>query len=81
MNKNKSSAVAIFIGLLLIVVFAVGLTASKNPGAFTRPHYYDYTVEFLVNLCRSIWLPAGIVGIPLFAISLIRSLIRESKNK
>ena len=34
MKGRNSSAVAIFIGLLLIVIFAVGLITEKNPAAF-----------------------------------------------
>ena len=36
MKGRKSGAVSIFIGLLLIVVFVVGLICEKNPGAFQR---------------------------------------------
>ena len=81
MSKNKSGAVSIFIGLLLIAVFIVGLVAMNNPAAFTRKNYYDQTLDFVVNLCRSIWLPAGIIGIPLFLVSLVRCLYLESKEK
>ena len=81
MSKNKSGAVSIFIGLLLIAVFIVGLVAMNNPAAFTRKNYYDHTLDFVVNLCRSIWLPAGIIGIPLLLISLLISLRRERRNR
>lgn len=81
MNGRTSGAVTIFIGLLLIVVFAVGLAVEKNPAALTRPYRYDFALEQFGTFCSSVWLPAGIIGIPLFLISLIVSLIRERKNK
>ena len=34
-----------FIGLLLIVVFAVGLAVDGNPSALKRPYRYDYALE------------------------------------
>ena len=81
MKGRNSSAVAIFIGLLLIVIFAVGLICDKNPDAFQRKYHYDLSVEQFCAFCRDWWLPAGIVGFPLFLISLILSLVRESKEK
>ena len=81
MKGRNSSAVAIFIGLLLIVVFAVGLAVENNPRALTRPHYYDLALEQFGSFCSRIWLPAGIIGIPLFLVSLIVSLVREKKEK
>ncbi len=81
MNKSrKSDAIFIFIGLLLIVFFAVGLTAERHPGAFVSRYRYDYALEFFTGFCRTIWLPAGIIGFPLFLISLIVSIWRESKG-
>jgi hypothetical protein len=81
MRKNKSGAIGIFLGLLLTAAFTVGLIAVRDPAAFIRKDSYDYTLEFAVNLCKSIWLPAGVIGIPLFLVSLIRSLYLESKEK
>ena len=81
MKGRKSGAVSIFIGLLLIVVFVVGLICEKNPGAFQRKYRYDYTLEQFCAFCRGWWLPAGILGIPTFLISLLISLRRESKEK
>jgi hypothetical protein len=81
MKSRKSGAVAIFIGALLIVIFAVGLTASRNPGAFHRANHYDFALEQFVSFCAQIWIPAGIIGIPLFLISLILSLVREGRGK
>ena len=80
MKKNKSGAVFIFIGLLLIIIFAVGLICEKNPSAFLRKYQYDYALEHFCSFCVNWWLPAGIVGFPVFLISLILSLIRESKK-
>ena len=81
MKGRKSGAVWIFIGLLLIVVFAVGLICEKNPSAFLRRYQYDYALERFCSFCVDWWLPAGIIGFPMFLISLIISLVRESKEK
>ena len=81
MNGRNSGAVTIFIGLLLIVVFAVGLAVEKNPSVLTRSYRYDLALEQFGTFCSSVWLPAGIIGIPLFLISLIVSLIRERKDR
>jgi len=81
MKKKKSGAVCIFLGALLIAVFAVGLVARRDPGVFFRPYRYDFSLEQFVFFCREWWLPAGIIGIPLFLISLIVSLIRERKEE
>ena len=80
MKGRKSAAVWIFIGLLLIVVFAVGLICEKNPSAFLRKYQYDYALEHFCSFCVDWWLPAGIIGFPMFLISLIISLVRESKE-
>ena len=78
MKGRRSSAVLIFVGALLIVVFAVGLIGSRNPDTF-RPRYrYNYTLEQFLWVCDQLWIPAGIIGFPLFLISLTVSLIRES---
>ena len=81
MKARKSGAVAIFIGVLLIVVFAVGLIVQKNPSALMTKYRYDFALEQFCVFCANWWLPAGIIGIPLFLISLITSLVRESKEK
>ena len=80
MRGNKSGAVAIFIGVLLIVVFAVGLICEKNPSAFVRKYQYDFALEQFCAFCRDWWLPAGIIGFPLFLISMLLSLVLESKG-
>jgi len=80
MKEGKSGAVAIFIGVLLIVVFAVGLICEKNPSAFVRKYQYDFALEQFCAFCRDWWLPAGIIGFPLFLVSMLLSLIRESKR-
>ena len=80
MNEKKSGAVSIFIGLLLIVIFGVGLAVDNNPMALIRPHSYDFALEQFGTFCASVWLPAGIIGIPLFLFAFIRSLIKERKH-
>ncbi|MBR6165343.1 MAG: hypothetical protein IKQ45_05395 [Clostridia bacterium] len=80
MKARKSSAVAIFIGALLIIIFAVGLACSKNPDIFRQKYRYDYSLEQFCAFCVNFWLPAGIIGFPTFLISLIISLIREKKD-
>lgn len=80
MKGKKSGAAGIFIGALLIVVFAVGLIASRDPGAFLQSRRYDYAMESFVAFCVNCWLPAGIIGIPLFLVSLLLSLARENRE-
>ena len=81
MKGRKSSAILIFVGLLLITVFVVGLICEKNPGAFQRKYRYDFALEQFCDFCRNWWLPAGIIGIPTFLVSLLIALRRESKEK
>ncbi len=81
MQNRNTGAVSIFIGALLIVIFVVGLIVTDNPAALTRPRRYDMALESFGSFCASVWLPAGIIGIPLFLFSLIRSLIRDRKEK
>ena len=81
MDSRKSGAISMFIGGLLIVIFVVGLILERNPGALTQRYRYDLALEHFGWFCRQVWLPAGIIGFPLFLISLIRSLIREKKEK
>lgn len=81
MKGKKAGAVSIFIGVLLIVIFAVGLVCEKNPGTFIRRYRYDYALEQFCRFCTDWWLPAGIIGFPLFLVSLILSLVREKKER
>ena len=81
MKGRNSGAVMIFIGALLIVVFFVGMAVDKNPGALSRPYRYNLALDQFGWFCAQVWLPAGIIGFPLFLISLIVSLARERKNK
>lgn len=81
MKGKKSGAVLIFIGVLLLAVFVVGLVLRRNPSAFMTKYRYDFALEQFCAFCVNWWLPAGIIGIPLFLISLIVSLVRESKEK
>ena len=78
-RDRKSSAGFIFVGALLIVVFGVGLATSRNPGVLLPRYRYDYALESFVRLCAEWWIPAGVIGIPMFLLSLILSLYRESK--
>ena len=80
MKDRKAGAVWMFIGFLLIVVFVVGITVQENPSALTRQYRYDRALELFGMFCASVWLPAGIIGIPMFLISLIVSLVRERKS-
>ena len=80
MKSRKSGAVTLFLGALLLVVFAVGLAAERDPGAFVRSRYEDLALNLFVAFCTRFWLPAGIIGIPLFLVTLILSLIRERKE-
>ena len=81
MKGKKSITVFLFIGLLLIVVFVVGQICEKNPTALLRKYQYDYALESFCSFCVHFWLPAGIIGFPMFLVSLIVSLVRESKEK
>ena len=80
MKRSKSGAVLIFVGLLLIVIFVVGLVVDRNPQALARRYRYDLSIEQFGYFCSQVWLPAGIIGIPLFLVSLIISLVREKKD-
>ena len=81
MKAKKSSTVCIFVGALLIVIFAVGMVVSRDPGAFQSKYRYDVSLEQFLFFCRNWWIPAGVIGIPLFLVSLILSLLRERKEK
>ena len=80
MKNKKTGAVSLFLGLLLIVIFGVGLTVEKNPAALMQPKRYDHALQQFGTFCSAIWLPAGIIGIPLFLFSLIKSLIQERRS-
>ena len=79
MKSRKSGAVSLFLGLLLIVIFGVGLTVDQNPAALVQPKKYYHALLQFGTFCSAIWLPAGIIGIPLFLFSLIKSLIQEHR--
>ena len=67
--------------MLLVAVFIVGLTVDLNPRALTSRYRQDLSLEMFGAFCSRVWLPAGIIGIPLFLVSLIVSLINEKKEK
>ena len=81
MRNRKSGAISLFIGMLLIVIFAVGMAVEHDPGELMRRNSNNLALEQFGSFCARVWLPAGIIGIPLFLISLITSLIRERKEK
>ncbi len=81
MKNRNSGAVWIFLGAMLTVFFVVGLIYNRNPGALLNKRYVDVTLEMFVAFCGSWFLPCGLVGIPMLLISLILSLVRESKEK
>ena len=81
MKDRKSCAVWMFIGMLLVVIFGVGLAVDINPHALSVRYRQDLALEMFGVFCSRIWLPAGIIGIPLFLVSLIISLVREKKEK
>ena len=80
MKGRKSAAVFIFLGALLTFVFAFGLVVQRNPGALSRQYRYDLALEQFRAFCANCWLPAGIIGIPMFLVSLIVSLVREKHD-
>jgi len=80
-RERKTTTVFIFAGALLIVIFAVGLISSGHPDFFRSRSRYDYTLEQFIRLCVEWWIPAGIIGFPMFLISLILSLARESGDR
>ena len=79
-KDHKSSTVLIFIGLLLTVVFVVGRISSQNPDTFRTRYMVDVTLESFLRFCTEWWIPAGVIGIPMFLITLVVSLWRESKE-
>ena len=81
MKTKRSSAVTIFVGALLIVIFVVGLICSRNPMAFQQKNRYDISLEQFCAFCADWWLPAGIIGFPVLLGSLILTLVREAKDK
>ena len=80
MKGRKAAAVFIFLGALLTFVFAFGLVVQRNPGALSRQYRYDLALEHFRAFCANYWLPAGIIGIPMFLVSLIVSLVREKHD-
>lgn len=80
-QRSKSNAVAIFIGVLLTAVFVIGLTVTNNPDAFSARYRYDFALEQFKEFCSGWYVLAGAIGIPTLVISLVISLVRESREK
>ena len=80
-QRSKSGAVAIFIGVLLTAVFVIGLTVTNNPDAFNTRYRYDFALDQFKEFCASWYVIAGVIGIPTLVISLVISLVRESREK
>ena len=80
-KSDTSGAATIFIGALLTVCFVIGLVYNNNPGAFIQSHRMDYTFEGFVGLCAKLFIPCGIIGIPMLVISLIVCLCKERRDR
>ena len=57
MKGRKSGAVAMFIGLFLIVVFFMGMAVDNNPRALMRNDGYDRALELF-----GVFLGVGFLG-------------------
>ncbi len=80
MKNQKSYAIFIFLGALLSVFFLVGLVFANNPDAFFDPRREDITLIHFTRFCYQYGFYCGIVGLPMFVISLILSLVQEKKD-
>ncbi len=80
MRSKASSAVWIFLGALLTFCFVIGLIYVSNPGALLRAKSINIAWEQFIAFCGN-WYPVfAIIGIPMFLVSLILSLVRERKE-
>ena len=75
-NESKACTVFIFAGLVLIAFFIAGMICSKDPGAFQRADRYDLALTQFLQFCTAWKIPCGVVGIPMFLISAIVSLVK-----
>ena len=80
MKDSKPVTVGILVGLLLTVISVVGFVCIRNPGAFRAENIHSYSVEQVCGFCMEVWLPAGIIGLPMLLVSMIVSMVRESRN-
>lgn len=80
MKDSKPVTVGILVGLLLVVIFAVGLACAQNPGALRNEHIQSFALNQLCDFCAAHWIPAGAVGVPLLLVCTIVSLVRERKR-
>ena len=81
MRSSKTVTIVMFIGILLILVFAAGLVLENNPGAFRAKYRYDFALEQFCGFCKRFWLPAGIIGIPTFLITMFISFRQEKRDE
>jgi len=81
MKYRNSSAVAIFIGGLLTFCFVIGLVYLNNPEAIWRLNRTSFAWMQFARFCSNWFYIFGMIGIPTLIISLIVSLIRESRNR
>lgn len=79
-KEKKSIYFTLLLGLLLVVVFAIGMVCMNNPDALQDKYIRSFSITQICDFCVEYGLPAGIIGIPMFLISLIISLVRESKQ-
>ena len=80
MKDSKPLTFTLFIGLLLVVIFAVGLACSRDPAIFQKKYRYDFTLDQVCAFCADWWLPAGIIGFPMLLGSIIISLVRDRRK-
>lgn len=80
MRRASSGVGFIFVGALLTVCFAVGLSFNNDPSLYIQARNVNIAREQFASFCGSIWLPCGIIGIPMLLISLIVCLYRESRQ-
>ena len=79
MKGKNSSAVFIFLGALLSFGFGIGVAYMKNPGMLIRRGQFDISWEMFTAFCGKWYWLMGLIGIPMFLISLIISLVRERR--
>lgn len=76
-QDHKGTAICVFLGLLFIIFSVLGFSFYQNPGNFLKADRYDLAFEQFLRFCCSLRYAFGAVGIPLFLISLIVSIVRK----